>query len=1289
MPGRQHPGPLVPSARTSALATALATAVIMAGGAAVAAPVQAATGQDAASAAVTDLLTRLAKDVLPQTASGSAVSQQLPTVAVTSAESVGLKTAFAEALATGGPLADVGDKTTLSEMRSYLDGADGGEWTFTSSLVGETLTLGYTRTHVTDAGLDVRDPDGTLSLSSGNGIAVTGTLSGSFTFVYADGHASLTKPSLSIATTADLPDGGKLKAGLGILGVEVVGSADEKDYHLESDVTTTWANPDNDAAGALAFDDPTTLATDDGELAADGAGSGLVTAVRKGSVTGHLVAEPRNDGTVADLPDVGATVDVSSAVPASFEAPSVTSVVPADARPFLTMTPRDLAASLSQAASAVLGMQDAEDGALPLMRGTIGNAVDAVGGIKAFLAKEVPDADPADETPGQPSFASLQDMLAALDVASYDSGWSVDVLPGAAYDVDSKKVGFTVQTTRRVTAPVELNVLGAQTTGTGTYTATGLTGSGVDFNGPKDDGGAELVGRKVTAGLSHGTIKEVSSGTSLTLVDGWSPGQPAAGTEFVVEAADPKTGAPQFADALQGKTGVEVANADLSTATVTPDVVLTLPLALDLRAPLTFKDDSTQRDCNPDPAVESACPFKQVDASGLGRVITSLPLAADRVLLRQSDRVVLVADAAISSPVQINTSSGFLALTVGGTVTMTGPTAGHLQTLTLKGSGDTPVPAFVEAVRKQAEAKEGFVPVFTQELLGSVTAALDVSVDDAPDAFATETDSTRITVTGTVAKLADGSIDTGDVTVTAREPARASLLSALNFEPENPTSLFGGVQGAFRAAGSDLTTMTGGGLDTPIPFVGASVGQLVGAGASGAAGATYTQQAEVKDVVGPPAVEGRPATTTLTDAGGAFTKEFLGRQIVVGSTVTTIVGVGSLDTPVTGEATATSLVLAPALTSEPDDGTPYLVENELLGAVHVLTAMAPATLQEAVAMAQASLGEGSTIDVGLVKSASGDPQLRLDLGWERDYRVSRPVSLEFGEQQLVGVSGGGELSLDVSGSVNLRLLLPLTAAGMLDPLNSTKVDKEASTVDIAVEVAAKGAHFGANLGPVSLDVGTTADPGTFSAGFSASAGSAATGALPSLKSFFSSGFEVGVENGPGCAEAEIVCAKFPIYVSGAKANGPLLVTATLGEDQGLLEAFRGTTVKLPQDLQNILDGTPFKFGTLTEGLQQYLFYAEGALRTASNGGEMPVIGKDLQAGADFLGATREEIGAFVEANGDISTVKPARDYLVKALSETLDLPLDDSGLILDFTCNRTLEPPAAPTVTATLGEDQG
>ena len=88
----------------------------------------------------------------------------------------------------------------------------------------------------------------------------------------------------------------------------------------------------------------------------------------------------------------------------------------------------------------------------------------------------------------------------------------------------------------------------------------------------------------------------------------------------------------------------------------------------------------------------------------------------------------------------------------------------------------------------------------------------------------------------------------------------------------------------------------------------------------------------------------------------------------------------------------------------------------------------------------------------------------------------------------------------------------------------------------------------------------------------------------------------------------------------------------------------GTKVELPSGLQKILDGEGFKFDSLAEGLQQYLFYSETALRTASNDGEMPVVGKDLQAGADFMGKAREKLDAML-AVADPTTVGGATTML--------------------------------------------
>ena len=673
-----------------------------------------------------------------------------------------------------------------------------------------------------------------------------------------------------------------LEAGLGILGVEVVGAAGTDDYRLSSKVVTAWANPDNDALESLAYDNPATSTLLDGELAADGAASGLVTATRTGSLSGELKAEPRSTSVVANLPDVGATVTLTSATPGTFEVPSVIADVPVEAEPFLTMTPRDLAAALSQAASAIIGMQDAGDGNLPLMRGSIGNAIDAVGGIKAFLADQVQDPDTSDDTPGQPKFASLQDMLVALNGATYDSGWGIEVLGGddaATFDAEDLMASFTIRTTRGGVADLELNPLGAATTGEGTFSPTGLSATGVDFGGANTPARAALVGRKVQAGASYGTIAKILSGSTLELTpEGWSAGTPTDKTTFSIEAADPKTGAPEFADTLATMTGISAANADLSTATITPDVVVTLPMALDLSAPLKYTNGAGDEvlDCNPSPTVGSPCPFQQVDASGLGRVINSLPLAADRVLLRGSDtaRDVLVADAQITSPVQISTSSGFLGLTIGGNIEVTTADDQDLQVLTLEPGDTMPIPAFVDKVRLQAVGKgDPADDVFSQELHGSVKATIDVSVDDAPHAFAKGEDSTTLTVEASLADLADGINDDTDGDRArpghrhADDQGRADLLKALNFEPDNPTSLFGGVQAALEGVGSDLTTMTGGGLDTPIPFVGSSVSQLIGAGASGAEGVEYAQEpgsAAEPATESTPAIPAVPATTVLT-----------------------------------------------------------------------------------------------------------------------------------------------------------------------------------------------------------------------------------------------------------------------------------------------------------------------------------------------------------------------------------------------------------------------------------------
>ena len=598
---------------------------------------------------------------------------------------------------------------------------------------------------------------------------------------------------------------------------------------------------------------------------------------------------------------------------------------------------------------------------------------------------------------------------------------------------------------------------------------------------------------------------------------------------------------------------------------------------------------------------------------------------------------------------QINTSSGFLALSIEGDVELTVPAGEHLQTLAL-----TRRPATSRSRRsssrsasRQSAPRSSTDDVFSQTLGGSVEADASTSASTTPRTPSrTGEDSTSLTLTATVAELADG-IDGGDVTVTADDADRADLLKALNFEPNNPTSLFGGVQAAFESAGSDLTTMTGGGLDVPIPLVG-----LLGQPAH----RCRCQRRRRRDVRtgrhgghprhGQHPAAGVPATTTLTDDTPTFTRPSWAAR-----------SSSARPPPPSSTRTSHTLTLAPQLGTVPVDDTPYLVENELLGAVHVLTPPRRPRCRRPSPWRRPRSGNGSTIDFGLV-DGTGGAQLRLDLTWKREYGVSRPVSLDLGDgQAVVGASAGGELKLDASGTVKLRLLLPLTAAAMLDPIDNTLVD-ETSSPSSAFNVAARRGrpHRRQRRPGQPSTSGTEDDPGSFNAGFGIQATGTTGEDTPSIADFFSSGFDIGMTNGGAdCDDGRPGPLRAPSRPSSpGPAPGDLTVTSTLGDGDDLTDVFSRHQHgrRDPRaGCRSSSTGKPFKFDTLAEGLKQYLFYAETALRVASNNGEMPVVGKDLQAGADFMGDTREKIDAFLEENGDPTTVGGATDLLTTKLAD--------------------------------------
>ena len=260
-----------------------------------AAPSAQAAAQDAPSAAVTGLFDRLATEFLPQVASSTALSRQLPTLAVTPAESVDLRTAFADLFKAGGPLEDAASPDRprgLGRLRRRRRrrrlGLHGQRQRQPSSPSASRARSpgrrpGHPRHRRHDQPVERRRHPRhrpahrlvhlRLRRHRGPGLADQAL----------DDHRDHRRPAARQ----------EINAGLGILGVAVIGDAgdSEADYHLESTVTTSWANPDNDAAGSLAFDNPATATADDGELAAEGAGTGIVTATQ----VGHPAGQPRRE----------------------------------------------------------------------------------------------------------------------------------------------------------------------------------------------------------------------------------------------------------------------------------------------------------------------------------------------------------------------------------------------------------------------------------------------------------------------------------------------------------------------------------------------------------------------------------------------------------------------------------------------------------------------------------------------------------------------------------------------------------------------------------------------------------------------------------------------------------------------------------------------------------------------------------------------------------------------------------------------------------------------------------
>jgi Ca2+-binding RTX toxin-like protein len=1295
------------------LITALATLVAYA---AVSVPPRPAQAADPETDGLRGLVTNL-QTFVPGLAAVGRFGQPLPTLSVApgSAAGIGLGTLLGQAVSSvlGSDYANAANVDALVSAINGKSGAitDGRTVSFTASKstagTVDTVTFGlHAIRKVSSTSLDITDNEPLapgyppFSLASEGGVQLDLTLDASFALNYdsSGGGASWithssNSPSLTLDSIGSIPTLDAVQAGLGILGVTL---GDGTSFNLTVHLATAWADPNND--GRLAFNEPGGT-NDDGELSAAGAAAGLVNPrLASGSLDSTLVIVDR-DSPVIDLPDLANVTVQVKAPDLTVGNPEVTFDPGAfdPVKGFLTLSPRDLAQGLAQATATVLGLQDATGVKLPFMRGDLSDAIPAVQGIQEFLEKHVPEPTVDSDQPGLPSFPALQDMLEQLvDEASLPSGADLSI-PVAAYNPANHKVNFTLQIDRAAGSAEALDPAAAPLTGTANYTDTTLVGTSKNFS-------AALIGRQVFAGTSSGVIKTVS-GNTLTLDAGpvddgdpntpaptvfWKGGKPANGTTYSIAADDPKTGLVELGNVLAASGGIKSGNAVAAQATVTPSYRLTLPIVLDLR-------DPNVSDCNPDPNATGACPYQDSDPiSGISRIIYSLPQAADRIMIRTGNTLLLTADSPISTDVHINTTVGFVGVKIEGSLdecttstpadcTGTPATNDHLLSLSLKPvagadvDGDVPLPSYVDKLRVAVAAGTP-TNLFGFTVKGQAYASLIVSVPGA-GAFFGGTPSATVTVT-----LPDIT-NPGGAQVTAPDLGK---LASLDVDPNNPMALFGAVLAALQALNGAVSNIGDPApLDTKIPLLGKSLSQIIGGGTSGSgSGVSYAS--------------GAGGTTVLTDNRQSFNISFIGRKITIGTTQHTVTeGIGH------------TLTFKPAASPLPAAGTAYSVQGELQGLLNILNDQPTSTLQDLLTQLAKSLGGGS---VATFSVESGSPNvLKLVIDWKRSYINQSPFNMSFdlgGSKSIVGATGSGLLNISASGQVKITLRMPLSLAAVQNPLANLTVDPSGSFINAGVSLNGDGAKFDVNLGPFKASLGApTGDPGTqLRAGLGVHLGS--SGSTPVNLSTFISGLDITV-NGDGdgngsndttsCANAPAggstplsVCAYFPAYINGAPVNADptknaFVVRLPVGSDLadtfnlGGLPIDGQPRLALPDGLADAFANAALNLFSFGDGIFGYLEFLENAMRTASFDGKLPVIGKDLQAGADFVGEMRTSLqGVFGNSPPTNPTAADIRNFLNGEFKSALP---GAQHLTVDVTCNVTLDPASAPGVIATNGGD--
>jgi Ca2+-binding RTX toxin-like protein len=973
---------------------------------------------------------------------------------------------------------------------------------------------------------------------------------------------------------------------------------------------------------------------------------------------------------------------------------------------------------------------------LPFLSGSLADAVKAAEGLVDFLKTNVTQPptvpkDPVDPAKiGEPTFRSIQDLVKALDdyTGGTDFAGTTFTISVGSFANDRLPIDLTMH--RTVASPIDLVKKTVAVGGAATsYSATGLTAAATFL--------PEIVGRRVIAGSSGGTIASISADKhTLTLSgSGWVGGTPEPTAPYSVSGPDVDAGTANLANLLGTGTGPTAkkiinANAIQPSAKITPDYTARLKFALDLSAP------KTGAACVGTPTgvagvLATTCPFTRTNLDGTKVVVTEVPLPVERLLVGTGYNLV-TADAPLSAGVDVYAKAGFLKVKIGGTITLcrkdgtsadcTGTGTAPMLTITLNPIAGDPA--------------DGYVPI--AELFGSligpgVTSRL--SIDTNVRGYATGSvsvpDAAAFLPGGTAEfklKLADAT-DLSTLTVEATD-----LSEILNFDidPTDPQALLGIVLRALQLLDDQLRegdpTDTTSALGKKIPLIDMSLRDLLGSDEAGG-GLTVTYANSTFDTDGAGGAD--PIDTTkLTDTsrtdGRVFPSSLVGRGVIVGTKVGVVLKV---------EDDGKSLQLM-KLTQLPAKATPYFLRSELADAISLLTAAPPDSVQELVKILNARLGH--TLPLAFeYKDLGGTPSLLLKLDWNRKFSKTAPIKFDLGGDTIAGTSGDGNAEITVTANAKVGVAVPLAipteAAGGLSAVALKVLDDSQLSIDATASV---NGSVRANLGPLALALGKPGGTGAelaqakahYKLGLSKTGGTAATSS--SLTSFLSgvalniNDYSGGVDCGDPAAVSPAVhddlalCGSLPFYLSsndgatwnklqGASANDlALKVRLPRNNASGLFsltgnvsgaDARARLEAPTAADLSAAFSAALLNFGTIGDGLDAFLGVVEDALNAASQQGKLPIVGDDLQAGADFVGKLRTQLDAlFVQIKGvnggKLPDVAQINDYLDTKFKQALTAAgADASNFSLKITCKlkpstvsavtATVKPPPAPPVT--------